>query len=104
MFKDEYIICSAIHFQDGETYVHQPKNIKSGLVVAGMRHHNVFTTIKYITTNCGVEDSPLKGCRKVQGFLTSKNIFLDRKEGMKLARETGQTDSTKDELFSEDIY
>ena len=42
----EYILCSAIWIDDGvTTYVHQPKNIKQGFVVAGRRHHNCITTL-----------------------------------------------------------
>ena len=60
MDTKEYIICSAIHFDDGEEYVHQPKNIKTGLVVCGMRHCNVFTTISLIAQKCG-HDKPKIG-------------------------------------------
>lgn len=43
--SSEYIICSAIHFDDGKEYVHQPKNIKSGFVVTGRRHHNCYNVL-----------------------------------------------------------
>ena len=39
--KKEYILCAAIHWDDGETYPHQPKNITTGLVICGRRHHNI---------------------------------------------------------------
>lgn len=39
--KEEYIICSAIHFDDSKEHVHQPVNIKSGYVVCGRRHHSI---------------------------------------------------------------
>jgi hypothetical protein len=36
-----YIICAAIWYDDKiTTHRHQPKNIKSGYVVTGRRHHN----------------------------------------------------------------
>ena len=41
-----------------------------------------------------------------QGFLTNKNRFVDREEGMKIAIAAGQVDETyhKRDLFSEDLY
>ena len=39
-----YIICAAIWFKDGKKYSHQPRNVDSGLVVCGRRHHNCFLT------------------------------------------------------------
>ena len=55
--ETSYIICSAIWFQDDNVYVHQPNNIKSGIVVCGMRHHNCFLTAKYIKGN--TKNSPI---------------------------------------------
>lgn len=37
----EYILCSANHYDDGEKEIHGPKNIESGFVICGMRHHTV---------------------------------------------------------------
>lgn len=41
-----------------------------------------------------------------QGFYTSKGRFVDRVEGLRVARECGQFESTeyKRILFSEDLY
>lgn len=40
-----------------------------------------------------------------QGFITSKNRFLDRKEAEKLWIELGNTlQYSTEELFSEDLY
>jgi hypothetical protein len=39
-----------------------------------------------------------------QGFLTSLGRFVDRRQAMAIARRAGQTDKTKTELFSEDLY
>ncbi len=41
----EKIICAAIHLNDGNIYQYQPKNITSGIVIAGRRHHNCFLTL-----------------------------------------------------------
>lgn len=95
--KPEYVICAAIHFKDGKNHQHQPKNIESGFVICGRRHHNCFMA-KSLS-----EYSEAKGIG-VQGFLTSKDRFLDRKEAGQLAYEQKQIDRPTDCLFSEDIY
>lgn len=98
--KAEYVICAAIWFCDGKEHVHQPKNIKSGFVVTGRMHHNCF----YIASICiGEGYSETKGTC-VQGFLTSKDMFLDRKESAELAFKMKQIKEPTDCLFSEDLY
>jgi hypothetical protein len=95
----EYLLCSAIWFDDGvDTYVHQPRNIKTGFVVCGRRHHNCFTTV-----------AMLMGIRKltkeeVQGFLTNKDRFVDRYEAAQIALASGQIKEPKKRLFSEDVW
>ena len=99
--KDEYIICAAIWFDDGiDTYVHQPKNIKTGFVVSGRRHHNCFTTIAMLTG----PRKDRKYLKEEQGFLTSKDRFVDRKEAGEIAFKVGQTTDLRTCLFSEDLY
>lgn len=89
----EKIVCSAIHYQDGESYVHQPVNIKSGIVICGLRHHNCITTL-----------SNFEGFYKknnvttVQGFLTTENRFVDRLEAHEI--HYGKSG----ELYSENLY
>lgn len=94
-----YIICSAIWFCDGKIYDHQPFNIKSGFVIAGHRHHNCFMTA-YILN----KDEKIQGTKDVQGFITSDNRFVDRKEGGQIAFDAKQTKELKTMLFSEDLY
>ena len=97
----ERILCAAIWIDDGvTTYVHQPKNIKQGFVVAGRRHHNCFTTL-----------AMLQGLKKernnkdeVQGFITSLDRFVDREEGAEIARNAEQVPSHITTLYSEDLY
>jgi hypothetical protein len=91
------IICSAIHFDDGKVYVHQPKNIKSGFVICGRRHHNCFATYSI------VKGAKLDALNK-QGFLTDNDNFVDRNEAAKIAFENGQISKQKLTLFSEDLY
>jgi len=96
---EDYIICAAIHFNDGKKYEHQPFNITEGFVICGHRHHNCFMTA-YILN----KDEKLKGIVKVQGFLTKKNRFVDRGEGGIIAFHAGQTTKLRKRLFSEDLY
>lgn len=96
----EYILCAAIHYQDGEKYVHQPKNIESGIVVAGRRHHNCFTTMAQFITD--------RTKKKVQGFITSTDRFVDRAEAYTIAKAAGQILMNENRntqiLISEDLY
>jgi hypothetical protein len=97
----EYLLCSAIWFDDGvETYVHQPNNIKTGFVVCGRRHHNCFTTVAMLM---GIRKERLTK-EVVQGFLTNKDRFVDRYEAAKIALASGQIKEPKELLFSEDVW
>lgn len=114
MRVDEYIICAAIHWDNEHTYQNQPKNITKGLVVCGRRHHNCFTILALMT----FERAYLNN--HIQGFVTSKDRFVDRKEAYKIAIAANQIeprkeDSELDEFFnlkekdsriltSEDLY
>jgi hypothetical protein len=96
--RQEYILCSAIWYQDGEPYAHQPKNIESGFVICGRRHHNIINTIGqkfYFRTSEN---------KHVQGFLTNLDRFVDRKEAAEIAYAYGQIPVIKKELYSEDLY
>lgn len=97
----EKIVCSAVHYDDGVIYSHQPFNIKTGYVVQGMRHHHCINThglLKYQSTKNGGTE---------QGFITNKYRFVDRGEGLKIAIDAKQTShkpTGASELFSEDLY
>ena len=84
------ILCSAIYVDDERKYEGQPKNIELGFVVCGRRHHNCFATIRMIFEE--LENLiPYKKAGKVtQGFLTSDDIFLNRKDAFKVAKDAGQ--------------
>ena len=109
---NEKIICSAIHFDDGEEYLHQPTNTPTGVTVCGMRHHNCFMTVAIIVNHYDRKEDGKKYCfhgfKETQGFLTNKNRFVDRKEAQIIAlREDQVLDKNQlrgDILFSEDIY
>lgn len=104
MMKRPYIICAAIWFKDGEIHGHQPKNIPSGIVVCGRRHHNCYLTA--FTLNDGKKVSGLdeSNAKEVQGFLTSDDIFVDRKEAGLIAFNAGQIKEITNCLLSEDLY
>lgn len=91
------IICSAIHIQDTQKHKHQPKNIASGFVVCGLRHHNCIYTYSLMQET---QYEPL------EGFLTSDNHFVTRKEAYIIAKHANQiiTQNTNETLFSEDLW
>ena len=95
-----YVVCAAIHFDDGLVYVHQPSNIKTGMVVCGHRHHNIFNIPGLVHDN--------HKSKRTQGFLSSDNRFMSRTEANLVAFGAGQISeefyNTKSELYSEDLY
>jgi hypothetical protein len=97
MFNKPYILCAAIWFKDNKKYEHQPKNIESGKVVCGRRHHNCFITVFSFL------GEKFK-CEHVQGFLTSDDRFVTRQEAAEIAFISGQISEKKNGLISEDLY
>ena len=64
MNKKEYILCSAIWFDDGNKHAHQPLNITSGVVLCGFRHCSIFPQTGMLVkerNNLGIHE-------KEQGF------------------------------------
>lgn len=96
----EYILCAAIWFDDGKLYYYQPKNIETGLVLCGYRHGNIFQQIGGLVG----ERQKLGIYEKEQGFLTSKNRFVDREEAAIVAFEAKQIQKKTITLYSEDLY
>lgn len=92
----EIVICAAIRMPDG-------------YVVRGHRHHDCIRTAREIPR---YEDEPWHVNGDDQGFVTSKNRYVTRKEGYKIQISAGieSADYYKsggyrgDELFSEDLY
>lgn len=95
--KPEYILCSAIHFDDGKEHVHQPINIQTGFVICGQRHHNCLYTASLI-------GQLPKKFKQTQGFLTNTNRFVNREEAGEIAFKSGQIKKETDCLFSEDLW
>lgn len=85
----EKILCSAILYND--------------IVISGRRHSDCYKTLTSLLPN--LKDSELPD-RDKQGFLTSKNRFVDRKEGCLIAKNNNQIfhKFDIDILTSEDLF
>lgn len=91
----EIVICAAIRMHDG-------------YIVIGHRHGDCFRTAEGIPRYKGqVHDIHDKD----QGFVTSLNRYVDRKEGLKLQLAAGiesaakkHGDDYRGQLYSEDLY
>lgn len=95
--KQEYIICAAIHVDDELSWLHQPENITTGIVLCGWRHDNIWYNWIQLSTG--------KTRRTVHlGFLTSKNRFVNRKEAAAIAFDAGQIPEPSECLLSDDLY
>lgn len=99
--KNERILCAAIKVEG----VGQ----KWDDVYTGLRHGDCFALIsrirKRFTKDDGVRIRILNN--STQGFLTTKNRFVDRRSAFVIAKREGQIihkHGTKNELYSEDIY
>ena len=109
MRTDEYIIASAIWYKDLPSQDYLPKNVNKGVVVLGHRHHNCIDTVKNLSGLRTVKLSPDGVGDTIQGFLTNKNNFVDRKEAMEIALSANQVEeeklyNQKIGLFSEDLW
>lgn len=90
----EYILCSAIWFKSEKSKISSIGddifgltscyNIHYGVVICGWRHANCINTYCFLT---GKKTSTLTS---VQGFVTSRNRFVTRKEAFHIAKECGQ--------------
>lgn len=83
----EIVICAAINV--------------SGVIIRGQRHHNCLAVMRDWPT---LPSAPI-----VQGFITSRNRFVDRQEGQRLQLAAGIPSHDPggyrgDALFSEDLY
>lgn len=107
----EYILCAAVWYSDLELskYPTIPKeqylpiNIDRGIVFCGHRHIQCIRQMNIIT---GLKQH--EAGNEVQGFLTSKNRFVDRKEAAIIASEMKQLITegvtSVSRLYSEDLY
>lgn len=106
---NEYILCSAVWYKDLllkkpevlKIRGFSPFNVDKGIVFCGWRHTNCIYQMVAIT---GLKSIPSEAGEEVQGFLTSKNRFVDRKEAGEIAFKAKQINKEIDFLFSEDLY
>lgn len=104
--KDERIVCAAIHYHDWEAKYRRLPNIETGTVVCGLRHADCIATFVSLSGKRSV--TPEAG-EYVQGFVTTKNRFVTRAEGLIIAKAAFQVDElsggvNSKELYSEDLY
>ena len=106
----EYILCAAIWYKDLPLIKNdipsgllRPINCEMGIVFCGHRHCHCLYQMVAITgkRQCEVGE-------EVQGFLTSSNRFVDRKEAAKIAIACGQVEKCEyfggTELDSSELY
>ena len=107
---EERIVCAAIWYKDVELHRHgnPVSNIDRGIVVCGLRHGNCIGTMKALTGLRTVTVAEDGVGEHEQGFLTTKNRFVDRYEGFEIAERSGQildmNQTRGRRLFSEDLY
>jgi len=101
---NSFVICAAIWYNDGKERPNLPRNIKTGIVVGGWRHGNCITMLKEMFPERDYIINNKDGRTTIQGFLTSKGMFVDREQAGKIAFEVGQISAPNDYLFSEDLY
>lgn len=101
----EYILCSAIWYDDGVRHEGAMGEVPTGIVLCGYRHCDI---IRIAPTNQYFEgglihfDRPVK---TMQGFLTSWGRFVKRETAALIAKHCGQVDETiGGMLTSEDLY
>ncbi len=95
----EYILCAAMHFPNEETPAHNPKNIDMGVVLCGRRHHNIIGQFNALT------GKRIPEVEYTDGFITSLDRYVDRKEAMKIAINAKQVSGALiSDLYSEDLY
>ena len=106
--KQEYILCAAIWCKEIPLKKDIPQvlpiNCDKGIVVTGHRHGQCIWTIGCLTGLRAVTFAEDGIGENVQGFLTSKNRFVNRKEGGEIAFAAKQTTELKTTLYSEDLY
>ena len=98
MYKKEYILCAAIWYKEvNPRATHRPINTPGGVVLCGFRHGDIISQVLPLTGNELGEH--------IQGFLTSKNRFVNREEGAEIfIKNGGKLKHSKNKLYSEDLY
>ena len=112
----EFILCAAIWVNDKQKHEQQPDNIEIGFVICGCRHNNCYQTVKDLKSDVNTYFKSLNisedNYREHQGFITSLNRYVNRKEGWNIAKANNQiqfglTASENEDdsiLISENLY
>lgn len=87
--KQEYILCAAIYYVD--------TSMNDCHIICGYRHSDCMHTYYKLTYKRTTQED-------IQGFLTSKNRFVDRAEAADIAYKAGQIKDIADCLISEDVW
>lgn len=97
----EVVLCAAIWYKEVTPRAfHRPINTPGGVVLCGFRHGDIISQILPLT-----EQRQFKLGEHIQGFLTSKNRFVDRIEGAEIfINDGGILKYSKTKLYSEDLY
>lgn len=85
MRTEEYILCAAVRLKFSRAFI------------CGHRHGDCYATLKHLNKKVNLTFSR-------QGFLTSRNRFVDRKEAAEIAFNAKQIPEETDILISEDLY
>lgn len=130
--NQEYILCAAVHYDNGLEYRFQKTyGIKTGFVICGYRHPLICDILPFnpfylkgifadsepdkiavqkyeeLKYKYGWQEDSLTRCKTIQGFITNEGRFVNRKEAFQIALAAGQIDESAGvdrELFSEDLY
>ena len=106
--EKEFILCAANYYNDGIKYDHSCKNIKTGFVICGRRHHNCIATFAKMVGFPYDEKGHELMRTEQQGFITNTDRWVDRLEALKIAKEANQLITGEGNeslgLFSEDLY
>lgn len=100
----EFILCAAIHFQDGKKS--EVKGIESGTVICGRRHSDCYQALSNLIGDQAFRSVNCDG----QGFITSENRYVSRAEAWRMAKENNQikfgpcSEFDQMELISENLY
>ena len=110
----EFILCAAIWINDKQKHEEQPKGILEGFVICGRRHSNCYQTITDLMGNHNdyFKKLNIEHWRDHQGFITSSDRYVGRKEAWEIARRNNQiifggeaSDMGEDSiLISENLY
>lgn len=105
----EKVLCAAIHYKNFKSPIHTCRNIKQGIVLCGHRHAHIIGQMFELTGKRTITNGEHATGEFIQGFLTSENRFVNRKEALQIAKANNQIIHSipLDEgigLTSEDIY